>query len=110
MTTVQDVITLHAVFNDHTTLMEVHTHGLENYGHMNFAVYCSSLFFHSASKLLNSLASAIINKGEVFKTEENCDWDEWGGFTLKEGTDEGDLPVLRINPVNPECSYCGKED
>ena len=104
----QDATIVHAVFDEHTIMLEVHNHGLEKYGHPNFSVWSPSIFLASATSLLNSLASAIINDGEVFKAGENCEWGEWGRFTLEEGEDSGDSPVLRIIPVLPECAECGK--
>jgi hypothetical protein len=94
MPKVKDVIQVHAVIPEKTAFLDVHTHGLEQYGHPNFAVYAPSIYVASATRLLDSLADAVLNKGEVFKPGENCQWDEWGKFHLEAGEDAGDFPVL----------------
>ena len=109
---VKKVIELHAVIPDsELALLDVHSHGLEKYGHQNFQVFAPPLYYHSAGNLLNSLADAVINKGEKFKAKENCEWGEWGRFTLEDEKDEetGEV-LLRIIPVMPDCACCEGDD
>lgn len=106
---VQKATRIHAVIPDNgPALLDVHQHGLEKYGHQNFQVYAPPIYYHSAGRLLNSLADAVINKKEKFKAGENCEWDEWGRFTLEDEKDEetGEI-LLRIIPVMPDCECCG---
>jgi len=109
MPKVKDVIEIHAVMPEKGTLVDVHTHGLEKFGHPNFAVYAPSIYIASATSLLNQLADAALNKGEIFKPKETCECGEWGNFFLEPGVDAGDLPVLRIIPITPKCDECGKQ-
>lgn len=95
-------IAIHAII-DSTALLEVHTHGLEKYGHINFSVMAPAIYRASACRLLNYLADAVLNKGEIFKAGENCEGGEWDRFTIEEGSDSNELPVLRIIPIMPEC-------
>lgn len=108
MANITEIITVHAVIDEKMALLDVHCHGLEKYNHPNFAVFAPSIFIGSATKLLNSLADAVINKGKLFRAEETCDWDEWGKFTLTYGEDAGDLSVLRIVPIKPEGDAYGE--
>lgn len=102
---VQKEIIIHAVFEDHDDRLDFHTHGLDKYDHPEFQVIAPSLFSHSAGRLLNSLADAVINKGEKFRDGESCNWEEWGDFFLEE-RESPDEVVLTIVSIVPECECC----
>lgn len=107
---VQDVIQVHGVMQgDGDTRLELHTHGLGEFKHPELSVIAESIFYVSACKLLNSLCDAVINKKEVFKDGETCQWGEWGNFRMETNIDSGSNLVLRIESLPRECEVCGTE-
>jgi len=97
-------IVIHAVFGN-GSLMDLHSHGLDEFSHPEFQTFAHSIYCNSAARLINSLADAVMTKKESFKDGEICKWGEWGEFSLK----ENETNVLTIIPVLPECHCCEGE-
>lgn len=91
-----DIVHLHIVPSG-LHHMEVHTHGLELYKHMNLAVTAPRMFVWSARDLLVSLSDAIMHDNALFTTKKVYGWDEWGEFSLKHDSDMSGQHVLRVH-------------
>lgn len=102
----KNIIIIHAVIQEDSTELEIHTHGLDKYNHPEFSLIAESIFYVSACRLLNSLAEAVVNDDEVFKDSEICDWSEWGLFSLENNIDSFINIVLRIVPLQRRCEVC----
>jgi hypothetical protein len=104
-------IIIHAVTpTDETDVCDVHTHGMENYSHLNFAVFAPGLFLESARFLLLCMADSVINDHDKFEDGEKIDTEAWGTFTIIKSVDAGDETVLRIVASTPTCDVCDCED
>ena len=75
------------------SILNIHTHGLDKYDHCEFQTFAHSLYIDSASRLLNVLSDAVINKKTKFVNGDSLDWSEWGKFLLKE-KEKGILTIV----------------
>ncbi|MGR3309408.1 MAG: hypothetical protein ACUZ77_01405 [Candidatus Brocadiales bacterium] len=62
---IKKAITIHGVYDeDVTQLYDIHSHGLNKYGHPEFRMLCESLFVPDAVRIIDEIADHLLNKRE----------------------------------------------
>lgn len=60
---VKKAITVHGVYDeDVTQLYDIHSHGLNKYGHPEFRILCESMFVPDAVRIIDEIADHLLNK------------------------------------------------
>lgn len=93
-------------------LFDVHTHGLEGYGHPEFQVLIPGFAGRAAHVLLHNHADSVINHGETFEAGEVVDIDGVAcGYEEVPGDYPDDPMRLRIvdMPGECRCGSCGTQ-
>lgn len=62
---VKKAIAIHGVYDEEITqLYDIHSHGLNKYGHPEFRMMCESLFVPDAVRIIDEIADHLLNKCE----------------------------------------------
>lgn len=108
----EEVIVIHAVIPDHGAQYDVHTHGLEGFGHKELQVLCPGFCVVDMANMLNYHADRVLNHGEKFSAGETG---ERGGYVFGYAEVPGDCGEgpsrLRIVDLPEQClcSKCKEE-
>ncbi|HHT9126389.1 MAG TPA: hypothetical protein ACFYD6_11305 [Candidatus Brocadiia bacterium] len=107
---VKKAVLIHGVYDeDVTQLYDIHSHGLNKYGHSEFRILCESLFVPDAVRIIDEIADYLLNQCEG--TIKAGDTITLNGREVRfsPGTDhESDSEMLLVEGI-PGAYTCGWE-
>lgn len=107
---VKKAISIHGIYDeDVTQLYDIHSHGLNKYGHPEFRILCESMFVPDAVRIIDEIAEHLLNQCEG--TIKAGDIIDLNGREVRfsPGTDhESDSDMLLVEGI-PGAYTCGWE-
>lgn len=107
---VKKAISIHGVYDeDITQLYDIHSHGLNKYGHPEFRMLCESLFVPDAVRIIDEIADHLLNQCE--RTIKAGDIISLNGREVRfsPGTDHESVSDMLLVEGIPGAYTCGWE-